>query len=79
MKTLKLLLILALVPVYHFSCSKKTADISLVALKCEYLTNPLGIDVMTPRLSWKAMAASGDVFNQRQQAYQILVASSPEN
>jgi alpha-L-rhamnosidase len=43
------------------------------ALRCEYLTNPLGIDVARPRLSWKLVS------NRRgalQTAYQIEVADS---
>ena len=44
-----------------------------VNLRCEYLVNPLGIDVATPRLSW-AVASSEN--GQIQSAYQILVASS---
>src|SRR5271157_3004725 len=44
-------------------------------LRCEYLVNPLGIDVEKPRLSW--VLASGPR-GHGQSAYQILVASSPE-
>jgi alpha-L-rhamnosidase len=40
-------------------------------LRCEYLTNPSGIDATRPRLSWELR---GD----KQLAYQVLVASSPE-
>lgn len=42
-------------------------------LRCEYLTNPLGIDVATPRLSW---TLSSNRRGEMQTAYQILVASS---
>ena len=42
-------------------------------LTCEYLTNPLGLDVRQPRLSWKAGAAQRGA---RQTAYHILVAES---
>src|ERR1019366_4843910 len=42
-------------------------------LRCEYLTNPLGIDAAQPRLSW---ILSSSQRNERQTAYQILVASS---
>lgn len=41
-------------------------------LRCEYLTNPLGIDVLQPRLSW---IVESEERGQRQTAYQILVAS----
>lgn len=45
-------------------------------LKCEYLNNPLGIDVAQPRLSWK-MGSTTATRGLRQTAYQILVASTP--
>ncbi|MBN2290899.1 MAG: family 78 glycoside hydrolase catalytic domain [Pirellulales bacterium] len=44
-------------------------------LRCEYLVNPLGIDVWKPRLSW---ALTSDRRGARQTAYRILVASSKE-
>jgi len=44
-------------------------------LRCEYLSNPLGIDVQKPRLSWMLNPAP----NVRgQSAYRVLVASAPE-
>ncbi|MGC4055185.1 MAG: hypothetical protein QM757_40635 [Paludibaculum sp.] len=39
-----------------------------VALRCEYLENPLGLDTATPRFSWQLTAG-------RQSAYQIAVES----
>ncbi len=47
-----------------------------VHLRCEYLENPLGIDVMTPHLSWQSDNAER---NWKQSAYQVLVASSDES
>ncbi len=47
-------------------------------LRCEYLPDPIGIDVTNPRLSWKLVALDEDARGQRQTAYQVLVASSPE-
>ena len=44
-------------------------------LRCEYLKNPLGIDVVKPRLSWIIVS---DRRGRMQTAYQLLVASSPE-
>ena len=44
--------------------------------RTEYLVDPLGIDSERPRLSWIVVA---DQRNARQRAYQILVASDPEN
>ncbi|HEY4414982.1 MAG TPA: family 78 glycoside hydrolase catalytic domain [Verrucomicrobiae bacterium] len=45
-------------------------------LRSEHLTNPLGIDVAQPRLSWMMNSA---IRGARQTAYQILVASSSTN
>src|SRR5262245_44763904 len=42
-------------------------------LTCEYQTNPLGIDVLRPLLSWQLQSNERGT---RQTAYQILVASS---
>jgi len=55
-------------------------------LNCEYLTDPLGIDVVKPRLSWKMENQKSEILNpkseiprgQKQAAYQVLVASSAE-
>jgi alpha-L-rhamnosidase len=46
-----------------------------VHLRCESLLNPLGIDTTVPHLSWQSDSTER---NWRQSAYQILVASSPE-
>jgi alpha-L-rhamnosidase len=42
-------------------------------LRCEYLTNPLGIDAATPQLSWIITSSER---GQRQTAWRVLVASS---
>ncbi len=42
-------------------------------LRCEHLTNPVGIDETTPRLSW---IMTSHRRGEKQTAYQILVASS---
>ena len=42
-------------------------------LTCEYQINPLGIDVLQPRLSWQMHS---DQRGAHQTAYQIFVASS---
>ena len=52
------------------------ASASPVRLRCEYLENPLGLDVATPHFSWQSDSAER---NWRQTAYEILVASSGEN
>ena len=52
-------------------------------LRCEYLVNPEGIDVLHPRLSWVILGKNegGSLKAERgvrQSAYRILVASSPD-
>ena len=44
-------------------------------LRCEYLVNPLGIDVITPRLSWIVESSTRA---EKQTAYHILVSSSKD-
>lgn len=50
--------------------------ITVGSLRCEYRENPLGIDVLAPRLFWKLKAPGRRAVNQT--AYQILVASSED-
>ena len=47
-------------------------------LRCEYLKDPLGIDVLEPRLSWVLEADKRAARGQSQSGYQILVASQRE-
>ncbi len=56
-----------------FSYSVVKNKIEVVELKCEYLENPLGIDVVTPRLSWKLKSEENNI---KQKAYRILAASN---
>jgi alpha-L-rhamnosidase len=51
-----------------------TSNSPVYGLRCEYLQNPLGIDVQKPRLSW-VLNPAGNVAGQS--AYRVLVASSP--
>lgn len=46
-----------------------------IRLKCESDHDPLGVDVLRPRLSWNL---EGDGRHRKQTAYRILVASSKE-
>jgi len=50
------------------------AALTVSYLRTEYLVDPIGIDVVRPRLSW---VVQSDGRNQIQRAYQILVASDP--
>jgi alpha-L-rhamnosidase len=55
-------------------CSEARLD--PIHLRCEYLSNPLAVDLtLSPRLSWKLESSDPD---QVQSAYQILVASDQD-
>lgn len=47
-----------------------------IDLRCEYLSNPLGIDSTVPRFSWKLQDQRRGA---KQTAYRLLVASRPED
>ncbi len=53
-----------------------TSRMKPVALRCEYLVNPLGIDVLQPRLSWVLESMHPGERGLKQTAYRILVATS---
>jgi alpha-L-rhamnosidase len=50
------------------------AEMLPVNLRCEYLKDPLGMDVRKPRLSWQLESSQRA---QKQKAYQVLVATDP--
>lgn len=75
-KTEKTLVWIVMLVTIFFSCSVDSERIEVIKLSCEYLENPLGIDEISPRLSWKIQT---DEYNFRQKAYRILVASSLQN
>jgi len=49
-------------------------DVVVTDLRCEYLTDPLGIDVRKPRFSWK-LIDSKKTRGQKQTAFQMVVKS----
>jgi alpha-L-rhamnosidase len=51
-------------------------NIRVAQLSCEYTSNPLGINNLKPLFSWSIHHSER---NQKQSAYQIIVASSLEN
>lgn len=57
-------------------CSAAKGGVTLDGLQCEYLTNPLGIDVTSPRFTWE-LQDSSHPRGQKQTGYHLLVASSP--
>ena len=52
------------------------ASLHPVDLRCEYLTNPIGIDEPSPRLSWRLESQKRGA---KQTAYRVLVAGSEES
>ncbi len=73
---IRLILILILSLLIVGCTTQKTAPPPEVTnLRCEYLSNPVGMDVLNPRLSWQMKK---DVRGARQTAYRILVATSEE-
>jgi hypothetical protein len=58
------------------SCYGFAQKVEVVDLKCESRTNPLGIESLSPRLSWELQSEQHNVL---QTAYRILVADNPES
>jgi alpha-L-rhamnosidase len=56
-----------------FHCPILSSPQQPADLRCEFLRDPLGIDVLQPRLSWVMTSRSR---GERQTAYQIMVAST---
>ena len=53
-------------------CLSATLSAAPVRLRCEYLTDPIGIDIARPSLSWQNDSTAR---NWQQKAYQLLVAT----
>jgi alpha-L-rhamnosidase len=68
MKSFKLFLFLIFLSGNAFS----QKDLSVYDLSCEHKSNPVGVDVLQPRLSWKIKSAG---FNIEQTAYSIKVST----
>lgn len=60
--------------IYLYGC-QDGHKVYVDTLKCEFLTDPLGLDIVEPRLSWEIHAEERNVL---QESYRILVASSME-
>ena len=52
------------------------SGISVGSLRCEHLENPLGVEAVAPRLSWKILCEGPSRRGIRQTAYQIQVGTS---
>lgn len=57
------------------SSTNAAARLRLSSLRCEHSGDPLGVDVAQPHLSWILESRAR---GERQTAYQVLAASSPE-
>ena len=68
----KIILVLAIFPLF-LSCSTKTQELTISNLTCEYLENPLGVDVPKPRFSWKIISEERGI---SQKAYQVVVGAN---
>ena len=68
-------LISVLVFLLLISCNSTKIEFKAIDLRCEYLENPLGIDVSNPRLFWKMEKPGRGAL---QTAYRIQAASSAE-
>lgn len=76
-KTLVYLSFILLLQLLFASCSSSSkSSITPVNLTLEYLTNPTGLDVEKPRISWTLEPTKNSNYNQKQTAYHILVSSS---
>jgi alpha-L-rhamnosidase len=54
----------------------KACSVTVIDLRCEYLQDPLGIDVRQPRMSWKLAAVDPQARGQKETAFQVLVAGT---
>src|SRR4051812_27705086 len=59
--------------------SSTTPKLAPTALRCEYKIDPLGIDQTTPRFDWQLKSDQANARDQKQSAYQVLVASNEDN
>ncbi|WP_164975319.1 family 78 glycoside hydrolase catalytic domain [Lutibacter sp. HS1-25] len=78
LKMYKLFKLLLVITAILITSCKPASKVLTTDIKCEYRSNPLGIDNTTPRFNWKIVDAQ-KARGQKQTAYQILVASSIQN
>jgi alpha-L-rhamnosidase len=71
MKFLPAKFLLALSVLFAISCSSGKKGISVYNLRCEYLENPIGLDIVIPRFSWNLVSDKRSVM---QSAYRIIVS-----
>jgi alpha-L-rhamnosidase len=69
---MKKIFIVSVLAFLGIGLSLQAQNVSVENLRCEYLNNPLGIDIQHPRLSWEL---SSDGTNKAQKAYQVVVST----
>lgn len=57
------------------NCALFGGSLTVTRLQCEFATDPAGVDVSVPRLSWQI---ESDVRGQKQTAFQIVASSTKE-
>ena len=78
MKPMLTLLVLAIGLLSAEISPMLAATVVPIDLRCECLKNPLGIDVVSPRLSWRLESVEPNARGHRQTAYQLMVAVRQE-
>src|SRR5271157_2653004 len=76
MRSLLIGLFSLMIPAAAIFAAEAQSVLHPVDLRCEYRANPLGVDTLAPRLSWKLAVADPTARGLGQSAYQVLVASS---
>jgi len=64
------------VTLFLVSLALAATPLKITNLRCEYISNPVGIDILQPRLSWELVSSERGTL---QTAYQIHLAASEEN
>jgi len=75
---MNIILRLCLIFLFALGLSHAKASCVSTGLRCDYFTDPLGVDSAHPRLDWVLRATDASMRGLTQSAYQVLVASSPE-
>ncbi len=65
-------------PVISGPAAPPMSDMYPANLRCEYRTDPVGVDVARPRFSWTVQCDNPVAHGKVQSAYQILVASTSQ-
>ncbi len=75
-RSIAVLLCLFAISCGSLTTSNSPSNLSATELRCEYLVDPIGIDVVQPRLCWKLAPATPNNQPEEQAAFQIVVSSS---